>query len=172
MDDYFSLLLQVWEYLREPFMSDIAATPGLTEAIRRFVCDVIALTYHTLSFADFCLFVNASQHSHEAEKLLRTCGWTLEDFNINAKESGKPKEIIKIVRVAGPAALAAAALKEGEGGGGGLGSGGRGGGGGGQARGGGSAGGGQAAQALAVRKTVEKYMTPDNLKMCMATLLK
>ncbi|PHJ20160.1 sac3 ganp family protein [Cystoisospora suis] len=160
---------QVWEYLREPFMSDIASTPGLTEAIRRFVCDVIALTYHTLSFSDFSLFVNASQHSHEAEKLLRTCGWTLEDFNINAKESGKPKEIIKIVRVTGPAALAAAALKEGEGGSSGVGSLGGRGGVGGQVRGVGS---GQAAQALAVRKTVEKYMTPDNLKMCMATLLK
>lgn len=154
---------QAWEFLKEPSMADIAATPGLTEAIRRFVCEVVSLTYASLSLTELCALLNTPVGSHEAEKLLKGLGWAMEEVIVNPKEQGKPKETIKLIRVVGPAAVAANAIKESEG-----------------DRGRGFAcrdrdsksAGSSSAQAVVVRKTVEKYMAPDNLKACMATLLK
>ncbi|CBZ52770.1 eukaryotic translation initiation factor 3 subunit 11 [Neospora caninum Liverpool] len=148
---------QVWEFLKEPSMADIAATPGLIDSVRRFVCDVVSLTYASLSLADLCSFLNVAPGSNEAERLLKNLGWTVEEIYVPAKEPGRPKEAVKVVRVVGAAALAATALKEGDGE---------------RSRNARDGKTSAAGQTLAVRKTVEKYMMPENLKVCMATLLK
>ncbi|EPR62576.1 SAC3/GANP family protein [Toxoplasma gondii TgCatPRC2] len=146
---------QVWEFLKEPAMADVVSTPGLVDSIRRFVCDVVSLTYSALSLADLCAFLNVVPGTSEAERLLKNLGWTVEEVFVPAKEAARSRETVKVVRVVGSASLAAAALKEGE-----------------ERNRNRDGKPGAAGQALAVRKTVEKYMMPENLKVCMATLLK
>nr|AET50731.1 hypothetical protein [Eimeria tenella] len=125
--------------LREPEMADVLHTPGVVEALRRYVCEVLQQTFSTISLSDFCQLLNlnaaaaaaaagaAAAADEKVEKLVKARGWTIEDAAAGQK----------IVRVVPRETDAPKAL---------------------------------ATRASVAHKTVEKYLSVEGLRQCLALL--
>eukprot|EP00922_Rhytidocystis_sp_ex-Travisia-forbesii_P051262 GHVS01076094.1.p1 GENE.GHVS01076094.1~~GHVS01076094.1.p1 ORF type:complete len:264 (+),score=76.84 GHVS01076094.1:208-999(+) len=89
---------QVWEEIKHDTAGlggDLAALPGFTDSLRRFICEVVALTYQSITAADLAALLNLqSSTSWDFERLLRVHGWVVE-------EVGPLTRRVAVVRVGG-----------------------------------------------------------------------
>ncbi|CDI78403.1 eukaryotic translation initiation factor 3 subunit 11, putative [Eimeria acervulina] len=129
-----------WSMLREPDMSDVLHTPGVVDALRRYICEVLQLTFSTISLGDFCLMLNLNSSSssssssnasaavdEKVEKLIKARGWSIEEgisggkvVRITPRDADSPKAV--------------------------------------------------ATRASVAHKTVEKYLSPEGLQQCLSLL--
>lgn len=84
------LWTQAWELLRQPDMADVLHTPGLTEALRRFVCDTLQMCCGSMTVADFAQQLNLGQpgtagFDEKVEKLVKARGWAIDEPSPNGK---------------------------------------------------------------------------------------
>ena len=137
---YVVYVLQAWSMLREPDMSDVLHTPGVVDALRRYICEVLQLTFSTISLGDFCLMLNLNSSSssssssnasaavdEKVEKLIKARGWSIEEgisggkvVRITPRDADSPKAV--------------------------------------------------ATRASVAHKTVEKYLSPEGLQQCLSLL--
>ncbi|CDJ52111.1 eukaryotic translation initiation factor 3 subunit 11, putative [Eimeria brunetti] len=149
-----------WAMLREPDMADVLHTPGLVDALRRYVCEVLQQTFSTISLVDFCQLLNLNCSSssssgsgasssassggsssaasnvvdEKVEKLVKARGWTIEDGSSSSSSSSSSGKVIRITPKDNESPKAVAT------------------------------------RASVAHKTVEKYLSPEGLQQCLTLL--
>eukprot|EP00920_Eleutheroschizon_duboscqi_P028188 GHVT01068885.1.p1 GENE.GHVT01068885.1~~GHVT01068885.1.p1 ORF type:complete len:252 (-),score=58.78 GHVT01068885.1:212-967(-) len=69
---------KVWKTLEDKHMKDVAEIKGLQQSLRRFMSEVIGLTYLVLPVSELCSLLNLKESTEEFSQLLTTHGWELD----------------------------------------------------------------------------------------------
>eukprot|EP00922_Rhytidocystis_sp_ex-Travisia-forbesii_P027454 GHVS01040207.1.p2 GENE.GHVS01040207.1~~GHVS01040207.1.p2 ORF type:complete len:273 (+),score=57.93 GHVS01040207.1:209-1027(+) len=72
---------QCWDELKDSSgpLGDLLGLPSFADSIRRFVCEIVVLTYHTIAAGDLTSLLNMTVGSSEFDRLLRCNGWVVEE---------------------------------------------------------------------------------------------
>lgn len=69
-----------WEsVLTDPAVSDLVKTPGFCDSMRRYMIEVISMTYQSIALNDLCTLMSVTENSPELNKIIKDHNWAIDD---------------------------------------------------------------------------------------------